>query len=259
MVCSFLCKDCNSRFGSGFEAGARLASDVRKAVRNSDLENPLTIDTLEIGAEFVTDFAGLKATQRLSKDKTMSPVELPDGSIVLPDALAVEAIATKLRRIGHGQAFIEEAIESWSNLPEDSEMPISDSLRLKRWSNHPSYATYREPVLSHLVPLKIAYETTALIVGSAIFDKAFDPIRNALLEQDESIASALIEKRHASNKKAFHGIFFHSTDTGTRFQIRIFGGLTYLVSFPSIKVVHPWVKYTHTLNDEQETMSAGAL
>lgn len=126
-------------------------------------------------------------------------------------------------------------------------------LKVKKWVRHPSEATYAEPALSLLVPLKITFEFVALLVGRSIYEPLFDTFRSALQNGDESFAARSVALLHAGKPRAFHGICFHGNEPSATFSVRLFGSVNYRVKLLGIQLNMPECTYTHDLETGEET------
>ena len=79
----FLCRDCNSRFGSTFEAAARLAPELRKAVSGLGSDLTQLAEKLERGAEYQSQFGDPTSKAKLRNDGSAGVFSLEDGSLVV--------------------------------------------------------------------------------------------------------------------------------------------------------------------------------
>ncbi|MFA3918496.1 HNH endonuclease [Ruegeria hyattellae] len=248
----FLCRECNSLFGSTFEAAARLAPELRKAASGLGPDLTQLKEKLERGAEYQSQFGDLTSRAKVRKDGNTGVLSLKDGSIVVPEEDTLTQIRSRIQKRGGTASQVEEAISRWRDAPVGQDVELVEGLHVKKWEDHPSSPTYSEPPLSPLVPLKTAYEFAALLIGGKIYDQAFDPLRTVLLDQDEELAEEMVEYMRADKPDAFHGIAFDGNIGGARFQIRLFGLLAYRVSFPSIGIKLPPVVYTHRLDTGED-------
>jgi hypothetical protein len=98
------------------------------------------------------------------------------------------------------------------------------------------------------VPLKVAYEFAALLIGASIYDEAFSSLRDVLVSQNQDLANEMVTYNCSSKADAFHGIAFEGNRDTAQFQVRLFGLLAYTVRFPRIAINHPKAIYTHRLD-----------
>lgn len=257
LSCRFLCKDCNSRFGSGFEANARLAPELRQAA-SSLIECYDLADRLEIRAQYQSSFGEVVGEARLSNEGAIGTMKLNDGSVIVPEHSAEKKLREMLRKNGASDAESEVAIEAWQAAPHGEAVPLGSGIVVRKWLNHPARPTYSEAALSPLVPLKIAFEFLALIVGSALYheNSGLDTVRQALFQQDEDFAKQVVDARLAEKPAPFHGIAFQGNVPDAQFQVRLFGYLAYLVRFPKVRINQERLSYTHKLDTREDWVTS---
>lgn len=252
LTCKFLCRHCNSLFGKGFEAKARLAPEIRKAVTDVDLVSADFKEKLERGACYVSEFGDHTAIHKLGKDGRFGTTKLTDGSLIASDEDAPTLIASIMRKEGANDSKVDIALALWESALASDEVELGAGVKVRKWINHPANPAYTEPELSRIVPLKIAYEFAALIVGTAIYGSEFQHIRDVLLQQDEDLAKSIVTYNWADVPKPFHGIAFEGNNPTAQFQVRLFGLLAYTVRFPKIAINNPPIIYTHLLNTNED-------
>jgi|GEM_PF-3081934 len=253
LTCRFLCQNCNSRFGSGFEAKARLAPELRRAASHTG-ECAGLAEKLEVGANYRHEFDGQVVEARIRRDGTIGPAKLDDGSIITPDGNAESIIRSMLSKCGASGSERDAAISKWRNAPETELLDLGKGIVVRRWRDVPATPTFKETALSPLVPLKIAFEFAALVVGAAIYgqDNGLEEIRRALSEQDERFAKSVVNTSLARKPAPFHGIAFRGNTPEAQFQVRLFGYLAYTVRFPRIQIDQECVAYTHKLDTQED-------
>ncbi|WP_260023844.1 hypothetical protein [Ruegeria conchae] len=212
-------------------------------------------EKLERGAEYQSQFGSQTALARVRKDGKTGTFSLEDGSLVIPEADTPNQIKSRVQKKGGTASEIDEAINRWEHAPTGQEVEVAQGLWIKKWEDHPSTPTYSEPPLSPLVPLKTAYEFAALLIGGAIYDQAFDPLRKVLRDQDLELAKEMADYRWADKPDAFHGIAFEGNYEVAQFQVRLFGLLAYRVKFPNIGLKLSPVVYTHRLDIGEDWFS----
>lgn len=248
LTCCFICRRCNSSFGSGFEAGARLAPELRKAAFGLRNSLPELNDKLERGGEYKSLFEDQISKRKLRKDGHLGISELKDGSLIVPEPDALGQLKSIMQKRGISDSEIKNALTMWEDAPAGHRVDLGAGVIVKKWQEHPSTPTYTEPSLSPLVPLKIAFEFAALLVGGLIYDDAFGSLRDVLRKQDRNLADEMVTHNRASKPDAFHGIAFEGNHEVAQFQVRFFGLLAYTVRFPKIAIDHPPAVYTHRLD-----------
>ncbi|MCP4408818.1 MAG: HNH endonuclease [Gammaproteobacteria bacterium] len=248
----FLCCRCNSCFGAGFEANSRLAPEIRKAASGLGKDFSELKEKLELGAQYQSKFDEQTSKSKLRRDGHIGTSKLKDGSLIVPETDAPNSITSLMRKRGVADQEIKDAIAAWRAAPAGYTVNLGAGIKVRKWQGHPSIPTYDELPLSPLVPLKIAYEFTALLVGCAIYSPQLQPLRDVLLKQDKDLAGRMVTDNWASSPDVFHGIAFEGNHEVAQFQVRFFGLLAYTVRFPKIAVEHPPIVYTHRLNTGKE-------
>ncbi|MEP3275911.1 MAG: HNH endonuclease [Stappiaceae bacterium] len=244
----FLCKSCNDRFGAGFEANARLAPELRKAASGLG-GNLLNLkEKLETGAYYLSQYGELKSEVKLRKDGQLSVTTLEDGSRIVPEVDFPGHIATIMQKRGIADHQIDNAISTWEAAPSGVDVDLGEDVCVRKWQDHPAMPAYTEPPLSMLVPLKIAYEFVALVVGGAVYCSSLQHIRDILNNSDEAGAAHMVTYKWARKPDAFHGITFEGNRNVAQFQVRFFGLLAYTVRFPKVAIEHSPIVYTHRLD-----------
>lgn len=252
LTSKFLCKGCNSHFGTGFEAKARLAPELRKAASGLDESLFDLKEKLERGALYGSKFGEYMLEGAVRKDGNIGTKKLEDGSLIVPDSDASKIIKSKMQKRGVPISNINEALAKLEHSPAETIVDLSADLSVQKWRNHPATPTYTEAPLSPLVPLKVAYEFSALLGGSLIYRPEFQHIRDVLVNQDSNLADGMVTYNWAGKPDAFHGIAFEGNEDIAQFQVRFFGLLAYTVRFPKIAIEHPRYVYTHRLDTGED-------
>lgn len=249
-----LCKNCNDRLGHGFESDARLAPELRHAAAGMAPDLGALAEALEVGAKYVAQFGEQQIVQKVRGDGQFGTAKLADESLIVPEVEAASHISSILRKRGASEQEINGAIGRWTESESGQILNLGRNVLVRKWVNHPSTPTYTEPAMSPLVPLKIAYEFAALILGVAVLQPApgLDRIREALQEQDEAFAKAVLAERRAREPAAFHGIAFMGNEPTAVIQVRLFGLLAYNVTLPATAIDFGKVVYTHRLDTNKD-------
>ena len=253
----FLCKDCNDHFGHGFEFGARLAPELRRAAAGMSAEPGALAEAFEVGARYETTFGEQKAVQRVRSNGGFGIVKLPDDSLIVPEELAGKHISSLLRTGGASETEITAAIGRWTEAEAGTVLDLGWNVTVRKWANHPSMPAYTEPAMSPLVPLKAGYEFAAVILGSAILQPApgLEYIRKALLNQDERFAREVVVARRAPKPGAFHGIAFMGNRPEAVIQVRLCGLLAFDVILSATGINFGRLVYTHRLDTGEEWLT----
>jgi hypothetical protein len=247
-----VCRGCNSHLGLGFEAKARLAPEVRQAANEVRTSLPKLVDQLERGASYSARYGEELVEHRLLPNGQLSIVKLSDGSIVVPEADAPAQIRSRLRKLNRNASSIEASVALWESASAASEVDVGHGVVVKKWENVSATPTYNEKCLDPLVPVKIAYEFAALLVGRMIYKPEFQFLRDLLLSQNNAKAQELVNYSWAKSAEPFHGISFGGNNDVARFQVRIFGLLAYTVHFPRIAINRSPFVYTHRFDTNKD-------
>jgi hypothetical protein len=248
----FLCMTCNSCFGAGFEAKARLAPELRKAAVGLDESLFELKEKLERGALYKSEFGGYTSERVVRKDGCIGTTQLEDGSLIVPELDAPKIIKSIMQKSGVPVTDINKALANWERAPAATVVNLGAGVSVRKWTDHPATPLYTEAPLSPLVPLKVAYEFAALLVGSMIYRSEFQHIRDVLIAQDNNLTDGMVTYNWASRPDAFHGIAFEGNQDVAQFQVRFFGLLAYTVRFPKIAIKHPRLVYTHRLDTGED-------
>lgn len=252
LTCRFLCGPCNSRFGSDFEADARLAPEIRRAASGLGDSIPDLIEKFEHGAVYKSQYGEHEVEQSLRPDGCLGTIKLADGSLIVPESEVPRKIKENLKKSGWDEVMIEEALARWRSAAAGEVVVLGAGYSIKKWNNHPSSPTYTESELNPLVPLKMAYEFVALLIGGAIYSPKLQFLRDVLKKQDRKLAQGIVSYNWAGKADAFHGIIFEGNNDVAQFQVRILGLLAYTIRFPGIAIEHPRFAYTQRLDSGKD-------
>lgn len=258
LTCTFLCKGCNSKVGAYLEAIAKTDPSILLAVRHLQPVIPELARQITEGQAFVSHGPGGKehGTIRKGKFRTRASTK-EDGSIIQPTEQARKSIAKILRKSGEGEIPIEEALRQFDEAPENKRISLGSGLEVVKWTIEQIEPDFRKSVLlSPLVPLKIAFEFIACLLGTAAYNKArqMSELRMVLCDRIEDHPSFCVERLSASEYKPFHGIFFEGNDPHARVLIRLFGWLAFRVHLKNLVVGGPQYVYTHLLDSNEEDL-----
>ncbi|VAW04853.1 hypothetical protein MNBD_ALPHA07-1893, partial [hydrothermal vent metagenome] len=254
--CRFLCPTCNSKFGAGFEANASLAPELRKAA--SGLMNiPTLKEKLERGAEYQGQFGDRILKNKLRRDGNIGTAKLGEKSWIVPEQDTPNHLTSTLRKAGLTDQEISDALSKWEAAPADEIDELDAGYSFLKWLDHPIMPTYTEPPMSLLVPLKIAYEFAALLVGNDIYRPEFQHLRQILIDQDEDMAGEIVTYQWAKIPDTFrgipfHGIVFEGNQEVAQFQVRLFDTRAFIVRLSNIAIEHPPIVYTHRLDTGED-------
>ena len=260
LTCDFLCRDCNSQFGSDVEASARFDPSILMAADNLREDMPELARQLIAGHRHRTTGQGPRVSGNVrDREFRVKSTKLNDGSLIRPTGEAAKAIATMLQREGYGRTIIEDAVAAFEGMPENQRISIAPGLEVIKWSSEgiePDLS--RSRILDPSLPAKIALEFLALCVGEAIYtdDRPLSDLRRILLKRQEWDERIIRIERLCSGKfRPFHGICNEENSEYAQIQIRLFGSLTYCVHLPCLRIDGPRHAYTHFLNSSKEALT----
>jgi hypothetical protein len=260
LTCKFLCVDCNSFFGHTVDAAAKSDPTIRMAARALENVTPELIGSIEEGQRYIfeTDVVSLYC---LKRDGQFQGIwhDMPDGSSIVPEDLALGSLRGRMRREGLSSDEIEEAIARYRTAEPGDTVKMSQTWSAKKLSAYLAGPDLRAPRADPLLFVKIAYEFTALLVGSAIYarspqlDELRDVLRNLKRDSDAFHVEALLAKE----ARAFHGIAFEGNTPHAVFQIRLFGKSAYRVQFRRLAVDYEPIAYTNNLESGEHWHNLG--
>ena len=116
--CSFLCRACNSWFGSRVEAFAKSDPSVLLAVRKLRGQVPEKLQRLIENHPVVATGERPRASGHLQEGAFRAkPNELADGSLILPTDQARNAITKTLKRNDYEEGPIDRALKTLGLMP----------------------------------------------------------------------------------------------------------------------------------------------
>ncbi len=257
LTCSFLCRQCNSQFGSDLDHAAKRDPAIRFAAAralagDADLANK--IEQRQIWS-VETSMASLRGEMRGAEIRGRW-TELDDGSRVAPEEQALIALRGMLAADGDDERFIADALKRYEKADYDELLELSPAIAVRKLAAHRGGRDLSAPEVSSILPLKIAYEFVALIIGTAICgdDPRIEELRRALLDRTDNAEAFEIERLEVVEKapSPLHGIWFEGNKPHTMIQIRLFGKRAYRVHLKRLAVQHPQVRYTHLILDGED-------
>ena len=244
----FLCKDCNSRLGHRAESRVRkdpliLAEIERLAGKRPDLADGLRRGLLYIGHSKQREVPGyMRGGEFIVREK-----RLDDGSLIVPEDRALDAVKTMSIRDGRGPLLL--TADDLSHLSSGESREFAPGLRITKWSVDSAIPDLSGPEIDPVVPAKIAFEFLALHCGDAIYENPppLKAIRSQLLDGNLSEVNVHLERLVAQNHRFFHGLVFEGNNPGAQVQIRLFGRLAFRVQFCYLAIRCTRFSYTHDL------------
>ena len=257
LTCRFLCRTCNSRFGSEVEAFAKSDPSVLLAVGQLQGQIPELWRRLIEDQPHSATGAGPGGSGYIRDGRfRISSHGRNDGSLIVPTDDARKAIKTILRRDGFDEAPIKRAVETFERLPENRRTSITPGLDVVKWSVEGiDVDLSQSKLIDPLLPAKIAFEFLALCGGEAVcmHESPLPELRRILMTGtgwDDRILR--VERLHAGDARPFHGICNEDNSEYSEIQVRLFGCLAYRVHFPRVHLVGRRCAYTHWLSTGRE-------
>ena len=248
LTCDFLCKDCNSSLGSSFEAQARKDPDIQ--VARHKLQGQMSEELAEKlyeGQPVLIHGSGgqepgkiRKGEPRVNHRKEKSAPGIT--SYIQPADTAMKSEKKWMEKEGIHENSIAKILRELGEAPNDRKVHLTPNLEVIKWSQETiTLDLSNNETMSPLVPLKIAYEFLAWLVGTAIYNniQALQELRAVLREGTERNPCFKVERLHAPEYKPFHGICFEGNDPHAQVQIRLFGHLAFRVHFLKLSVGGP--------------------
>ncbi len=253
----FLCKDCNSRLGHRAESRVRedpliLAEIERLAGERPDLADGLRKGLPYTGHSKQREVPGyIRGGEFIVREK-----RLDDGSLIVPEDRALDAVKTMSIRDGRGPLLL--TADDLSHLSSGESGEFAPGLRITKWSVDSVKPDPSGPEIDLVVPAKIAFEFLALHCGDSIYENPapLKAIRRQLLNGTLSKGNVHVERLVAQNHRFFHGLIFEGNTPGARVQIRLFGRLAFRIQFHYLAIDCTRFSYTHDLLSGLDDLSA---
>ncbi len=268
LTCHFLCKGCNSQLGA-HEANLKEDPAFRLALERLKGQIPWLYEkTLKkqsfIGQSEHGPIEGFYRANKSSSDlEFRAKAAQLDGSLVLPTDNARTEVAKMLRKKGITDAGGEEAFRQLDAASDNTRVTMAPGLDVvKRTVTRAEPKLDGRRLLVHLteegeeilkgagiVLLKIAFEYLALHIGADIHSPVFDPIREALCNNDASRCQHRVEWKRGQKLEPFFRLCVERAPPYIVIQVRLLGELVYRVHFPDLKPGEQFhrFKYTHEL------------
>ena len=256
LTCAFLCRDCNSYLGSSVEAEAKTDPSIRIAIENLRSSIPDLAKGLTENQEFISYGPGGadRGVVRSGEFQVQSKTK-EDGSLIQPTDDARGSIEKNLRRADASDDVVSEALRKFDKGEENERVKVAPGVEVIKWSIEKLEVDLsRSRLINPIIPLKIAYEFLAILMGTVIYREVQEmtELRTVLLQNAENHGSFQVDRLNASEYKPFHGICFEGNSPHARILIRLFGWLAFRVHFKRLAFGGPRVAYTHYLDSGQD-------
>lgn len=238
LVIKNVCASCNSRLGHTAEAGLKRDPRIRVAIEDVRLQVPDLAERMRTGQEFIAreeEFV-IRATPKGEGYKILDSPQEGGGSRIKDPQRASEEIETILRRQFGADDEQIATVRALHDAAEEGEfVELAPGLAIKKGSVADFRLPFTEPFVEDLCLLSIAFLFLSVLVQGAIYDEAFQPIRNALQGADSSeawsVESFLVRSRP---HEPWHGLAIGQALPYLLVQVRLFGQHAWEVGFSRI-------------------------
>ena len=256
LICSFLCKECNSSLGTRIDVEAQKDPRIRFAVDNLESSMPNLAYKFREGQRLLLHGRGWTEQGKIRQGILgITSRKTEDGALIQSPAESYKSNEKILRKNGIGEEAIQEGLRRLYEAKKNKIVTLTPGrVTVKRRVEQVEPDLRGSKLLTPLFPLKIGYEFLALLLGTTIYEKgsALDDVRKALQQGIEDHPSFRVEELNASEYKPFHGIGFVGNDPSAVVLIRLFGWLAFRVYFRGLAIDHPVISYLHSLDTNQE-------
>jgi len=174
-----------------------------------------------------------------------------DGSLIQPTSDAKSQIEKVLKKRGADAEVISVILKSIDNAPVNTMVNIDKTMRIIKWEIETIQPNLAGDIIGDALPLKIAYEFLACYVGSLIYDRNVDGIREAIMNKKSHPELYKVEHLSGDYYKPFHGIVLEQKLPYVMIQIRLFGWIAYRVSFLNLGIDNNDKRVIYTLDLKQ--------
>jgi|GEM_PF-1874770 len=252
-----LCAECNHGIGSKLYSSIKFDSWVRQAAWKLKDDLPKIFDSIEKRQKYTTQspIGTVLQAERTNSGIHIRPIT-DSSEAVLPTVHAVSFMEKKLvQEHGLNSETAKTLASKINETPNGKKVQIYKGLSIVRWDGDkfkPDFTknTIAEPNAMVL----IAYEYLALLLGRAIYDDAFNGIRNSILNGQNLIK---VELLLSPKPQAFHLIYPEFEKDRTVISIHLFEYSIAKVIFNKLKISNsPDFCY---LEDLKKRISLGAM
>lgn len=251
------CKRCNARFGHGPEAVLVGDPAVRAAAEAVAEQIPELIEQMRRRKVFVAEGdTGVLVRAVVDGDTgdfRILQTSQGDGSRTAATADIRSEIETTLSRRGFEPEEIADALRRFDHAPRGVPVSIASEFVIRKDSVAGFSLPYDDPIVPDVTLLAIAYRYLAGCVGSLIYERAFDPIRDAITTNALSRPGVWhVEPHWTRQAEPWHGLAVKETQPHVVVYVRLFADLIWLVHFERIALKNDCVPYRIDLADGAE-------
>ncbi len=232
-----ICADCNSRLGYTAEAGLKTDPRIRVAIEDLRAQIPDLAEKVRTGQEFVAreEEAVIRATPQGEGYKILDSPQEGASRIKDPER-AWEEVETVLRRqFGASDEEIAAVRAVHDAATEGQLVELAPGVAIKKGSVDDFRLPFTEPLVEDMCLLSIGYLFLSVLVQGAVYDEAFDQVRDALQGGDSegawTVESFLIRSRQ---HEPWHGLGVEQARPNFIVQVRLFGQHAWKVAFGRI-------------------------
>jgi hypothetical protein len=257
LTCDFLCCDCNSKSGADLDHALKRDPAIRLAAAKALADDGTLAREMEHRQIWrVQTSVGTLRQEMRQGEISGRWTELEDGSRVAPEDQALNALRGMLAADGHDEAYVAAALQRYLDSEYGELVELSPRIATRKLAAQLAERDLAAPAVSPILLLKIAYEFTSLIVGTAIYapDPRLIELRTALRERDETSDAFELERLEVRKRapSPLHGIWFEGNKDHAVIQIRLFGKRAYRVHLKRLAIKHRQVRYTHLILDHED-------
>jgi len=228
-----LCISCNSTLGSQLIGNLKQNASIRLIMEDLKNELPFLYSQLMNKATFVgkSSDGTLIRVSRTNKSQKVLPSRGTDGSIIQDTREASKSLENILTKDNIPLDEIEKFKKKFAGLEEDIPLDVSGGYTfMKRPLIRLQPELNPNVEIDDRLQTLIAFEFLALLIGNQILNTNFDEIRQYIRYGmlTEVIA---VEQVHGKKNDTIHAIVVEPTENTTRFHVRLFRWITFLVTF----------------------------
>lgn len=250
LCAQILCKNCNDQFGHRVDATLQKAPTIRLAIAALKQKVPKLYSQIETGQMHVLNLGAQKVTSKMSKLGDLTETSAADGSLIVPERSQTKHISNILKRAGHSNDVIRDALQQAQEAPYGEKVEIVAGIQILKWQSVESSPVLQGTNFPALAALKMSFESLTLGLGSHIYEdfSTLSDVRTALMTLDEQFAMRHIAVHFTEGDyQPFHGIHLKGVDDNIEVQIRLFGKIAILCKFTKISATWLDVVYTQSL------------
>lgn len=255
----FLCKKCNDLIGYRIEADLKRDPTIRLAIESLSSKVPNLYEKMRNNLGYIAKSKDGVLKGRFNKNGVfrVNTYMKKDGSIIQPTDDAKAHLEKTLRKRGADDKEIKGKLTRIDEAPLNTLVKIDDTMRIKKWDIDSIEPDLSGELIGYGLPLKIGYEFLASCVGSSIYNRNLNDIREAILNKKVFPETYKVEHLRSDYSEPIHGIVLEKKLPHVMIQIRLFGLIAYRVHFLRLGIDgdNKRVIYTLDLKEQEEYLS----